>query len=60
MINSCVSMGGRGYDCEQVETCSESDVLSKHCEIQVGVVCGIQVGAVMIGSLLEMYNTTGL
>ena len=40
-----------GNDCEQVETCSESDVLSKHCEIQLGVVCGIQVGTVMIGSL---------
>ena len=38
-----------GNDCEQVETWSESDVLSKHCEIQLGVVCGIQVGAVMIG-----------
>ena len=55
-----LAWGGRGYDCEQVETCSESDVLSKHCEIQLGVVCGIQVGAVMIGSLLERYNTTGL
>ena len=49
-----------GNDCEQVETCSESDVLSKHCEIQLGVVCGIQVGTVMIGSLWERYNTTGL
>ena len=29
--------GGRGYDCEQVETSSESDVLSKHCEIQCNV-----------------------
>ena len=52
--------GGRGYDCEQVETCSESDVLAKHGEIQVGIVCEIQVGTVMIGSLWERHNITGL
>ena len=56
---------GVGYDSEQVQTCSESDVLSKngeikHGEIQVGTVGEIQVGIVMIGPLWERHIRRGL